>query len=423
MTKYDVVIVGAGISGLTAALELQNEGLNVKLIEATDRPGGRVKTDELDGFLLDRGFQVLLTAYPEAFRLLDYKALDMGYFLNGALIWKNNNLHRLTDPFKHPTAAIQSLFSPLTNFADKIKIAALRNRLNRLSIEKIFTEPEKSTLAYLHEWKFSKTFMEAFFQPFFTGIFLEPNLQTSSRMFEFVFKMFSAGNAALPSGGIEAIPRQLAARLKPGTLQTNEPVSQITAGKVTTQNGNTYACRSILVATDAHSAHQLLALPHSPPATNSVTCLYFTTDKPPILRPLLALNGENEGVVNNICVPSLVNPNYAPPGQHLISVTVVKPTPLDHEQLLTAVKAELRKWFKKEVRFWDHLKTYHIPDALPLKTKIELPDKNNIQPVKPGIYVCGDYTYNGSLNGAMESGRYTAAALAWDLALSGSSGR
>ena len=118
-----------------------------------------------------------------------------------------------------------------------------------------------------------------------------------------------------------------------------------------------------------------------------------------------------------MCVPSLINPNYAPPGRHLISVTIVKPTDLDNIQLLTTVKGELRKWFKKEVRFWDHLKTYHIQYALPDKPHIVIPDKNNIKPVKPGIYLCGDYIYNGSLNGAMESGRYTANALAWDLAL------
>ncbi len=418
MAKYDVVIVGGGIAGLTAAIELQNEGLTVKLLEATDRIGGRVKTDIVDGFLLDHGFQVLLTAYPEVFRMLDYKALGLNNFLTGALIWKNNHLLPLVDPFRRPQAAIQSLISPITTLRDKLKIVALRNRVKRLSVEQIFSQPEKSTFEYLKDWKFSSGFINSFFQPFFTGIFLENGLQTSSRMFEFVFKMFATGNAALPAEGIEAIPKQMAERLTPNTIQTNAKVTKVTQHKVTTENGNTYECRAVLVATNPSSAKLLLGEGQGiNDKGHSATCIYFSTDKPPIQRPFLVLNGEGEGLVNNMCVPSLINPNYAPPGRHLISVTIVKPTDLDNTQLLTTVKGELRKWFKKEVRFWDHLKTYQIPYALPDKPHIVIPDKNNIKPVKPGIYLCGDYIYNGSLNGAMESGRFTANALAWDLAL------
>lgn len=423
MAKYDVVIVGGGIAGLTAAIELQNEGLTVKLLEAADRIGGRVKTDTMDGFLLDRGFQVLLTAYPEVFRLLDYKALGLFNFAPGALIWRGGKMHKMVDPFKQPAAIITGLLSPIANFADKLKIVALRNRLKRFTPEQIFDRPERSTADYLREWNFSATFIQAFFKPFFGGIFLENGLQTSSRMLEFVFKMFSAGNAALPAEGMEAIPRQIAARLKEDTIQTNARVTKVTKTKVTTENGNTYECRAVLIATEAPAAQQLLGKTDVPTTANSVSCLYFTTDKPPILRPFLVLNGDGEGVVNNMCVPSLVNPNYAPPGRHLISVSVLGTPNITDEQLLNQVRSELRKWFKKEVRFWDHLKTYHIPYALPQQRHVTLPDKNNIKPVQPGIYLCGDYLYNGSLNGAMESGRYTANALAWDLALSVSSGK
>ncbi len=151
----------------------------------------------------------------------------------------------------------------------------------------------------------------------------------------------------------------------------------------------------------------------------SVKCLYFTSDKPPINRPILVINGSNSGIINNVCVPSLVNPNYAPPGRHLISVSIIKPVHETEAELINTVKNELRTWFKREWRAWDHLKTYDIKHALPRKAQISLPSKNKIKPFSPGIYVCGDHTYHGSIQGAMQGARYTANAISWDLALSG----
>lgn len=420
MPKYDVVIVGAGLSGLSAALQLQNEGLAIKVIEAADAPGGRIRTDHIDGFLLDRGFQVLLTAYPELRQPpVNLSALQLHSFFPGALVYYNQHLHRLTDPFRQPLQSFSTLFSSLTTWNDKLKVIALRNRHRRLSIAQIFEQPEQTTAQFLREWNFSPHFIQTFLRPFLTGTLLDPTLQTSSRMFEFVFKMFTEGTAALPNEGMEALPRQLAAQLQPQTLQLNTCVAKIEKNKLKTTSGETIETAVIIVATDAAQAQNLLGseIVTSTDA-HKTKCLYFSTDKPPIAEPLLLLNGENEGLVNHVCIPSLINPNYAPVGRHLISVSVVKDTSdMTEEALQSAVRKELRGWFKKEVRYWEYLKTYHIDNALPVKNTIQVPNKQRIQPVKPDIYMCGDHTHSPSINAALESGRYTAAAVSWHLAL------
>ncbi len=422
MPKFDVTIIGAGVAGLSAAIHLQNEGLAVKVLEASDGVGGRVRTDKVDGFLLDRGFQVLHTAYPEALRMLDYDSLRLKSFVPGALIRYQDRNYRFADPFRKPVNAMMGLFSPIGNWGDRLKILALRNRHRRLSLDQIFTAKEMPTLDLLREWNFSESMIESFFRPFLGGVFLDESLQTSSRMFEFVFKMFASGYAALPAEGMGAIPRNLASLLSKGTIDLNTTVASITEKTVLTQSGDKIETEAILIATDAANALKILGRKRNAKkgiseATNGVKCLYFVTDRPPFTQPMLMLNGDGKGLVNNVCVPSVISPTYAPPGRHLISVSVIRPTQLTNEELLVAVKAEMRTWFNKEIRYWEHLKTYDIPKALPTKNSIKLVNKNDIKPVAPGIYVTGDHTWHGSLHGAMESARFTANTISWDLAL------
>ncbi len=415
MSKLDVVVIGAGLSGLSAAIHLQNEGLNIKVFEASDGVGGRARTDHYEGFLLDRGFQVLLTAYPETRKMLNYEALDLKHFYPGALIQFKEKIYQFSDPFRKPLDTFKSLFNPIANWGDKLKILALRNRLRRFEPEDIFKEKEMSTYEYLKEWNFSDKIIDRFFRPFLGGIFLNNDLTTSSRMFEFVFKMFGEGYAALPAEGMGAIAIQLAEKLNENTIEFNNAVKKVNKGELILANGEKVACRNILVATDSMTANRLIGT-QLPTAYNSVKCLYFSSDMPPYKQAILMLNANEGGLVNNVCVPSVINSNYAPEGKALISVSITQKTELEGDELIIAVKKELRKWFKKELRYWEHLRTYDIPLSLPHSANIEIPSKKDIKAIKKGIYLCGDHLLYGSINAALLSGRQTADKISWDLA-------
>ncbi len=419
MPQYDVIIIGAGVSGLTAAVHLQNEGLNVKIIEATNRAGGRIKTDVVNGFLLDHGFQVLQTAYPETRRMIDFDALGLKNFYPGALIRYNDKFHRFADPFRKPGGAISTLFNPISNTGDKLKVLALQNRFKRFDEKEIFKRPEKSTIDYLRDWNFSDNMVRSFFRPFLGGVFLDKELHTSSRMFRFIFKMFSEGYAALPAEGMQAIPQQLELRLKRDSILFNTKVEKISRKTAILENGEKLTARAFLIATDAPAAQKLAPKTKVNTKGKSVTCMYFEAAKPPVINPILVLNGEPFGLVNNLCVPSVVHPHYAPHGRHLVSVTILEDvSDMTDEKLESEVKMELSKWYNQEVLYWKALRTYRIPYALPAKESIDLPNRNDIQQVKRGVYMCGDHNYYGSINGVMENARITAEAISWELALS-----
>ncbi|MFL6192526.1 MAG: NAD(P)/FAD-dependent oxidoreductase [Thermoanaerobaculia bacterium] len=407
-----VVIVGAGMSGLCCALRLQEKGIPFTILEASDGVGGRVRTDSVDGFLLDRGFQVLLTAYPEARKILNYRALRPRTFAPGALVRIGGKFHRVSDPFRQPWTLPATLLAPIGTFADKLRIARLRKHVLAGSLEEIWTRPETSTVEALRSFGFGERMIDSFFRPFFGGIFLETELATSSRMLEFVFRMFSQGRAALPAAGMGAIPAQLAAKLPADAIRLNARVETIEDGGVRLKGGERIAASAVVLATEAPEAARLLPELH-PPGSNDAACLYYAAPKAPIRKAILVLNGEGGGPVDNLCVPSAVSPSYAPAGQALISATVVGAAGADEKELESQVRKHLGSWFGPEASGWRHLKTYRIRLALPARKSLEpaaLPVRR-----KPGLYLCGDHRETPSLQGAMVSGRRAAEAVEEDL--------
>ena len=408
-SEQTVLIVGGGLAGLACAVRLHEAGAKPTIFEASDAVGGRVRTDLVDGFLLDRGFQVYLDAYPEAGNLLNKTSLDLRPFKPGALVYQGERLLRVMDVFRAPRHLVTSALAPIGSFADKLRVALFKWRLSWVSIPDIATHEDMSTELYLQRAGFSTRMIDVFFRSFYGGIFLERELRTSSRMFEFTFKMFSQGSATLPARGMGEIPRQLNMRLPCGTVRLGAQVTDIHSHGVTLKSGETIAGDAVVVATDASSAARLLPKTNFPePAWRSVTCLYFAAARSPLNEAIIALNGTGSGLVNNVCVPSDLAPDYAPPGQALISVSVLGlPNLTDFESI---VLIELESWFGSEVHEWRHLRTDQIERALPEQAP-GLGNSGAGFRKHAGIFVCGDHLWSASIEGAIISGQRTANAI------------
>ena len=408
-----VLIVGGGLAGLCCARHLNQQGIENEVLEASDRAGGRVRTDEVDGFLLDRGFQVLLTAYPEAQRVLDYESLELCHFEPGALVRYRGKFRRFADPWRQPRHLLATALSPLAHLSDKLRVARLKRQVCNADLAGLYQRPETTTLARLQAFGFSERIMDTFFRPFLGGVFLERELQTSSRKFDLLFRMFSQGDAALPSRGMGALVEQLVGSLPAGTIRTEAPVAEVSEDRVRLTSGEVCRAARVVIATPPAVASRLVGRrPTEAAAAHGVTCLYFAAQRSPLKDPVLVLNGEGEGPINNLSVPSQVSPGYAPVGESLVSVSVLGTVAADRETgLLRQVVQQLTDWFGGQVKQWRHLKTYSIPYALPNQ------DPPALSPVEkpihlPGnLFACGDYLDTASIQGAMVSGRRAAEAV------------
>ena len=406
--KPDIIIIGAGISGLTAALYLTKMGKKVLLLEASSRAGGRIKTDKMNGYLLDRGFQVFLDSYPEAKKILDYDKLQLKKFLPGATVLYDGGQFEIADPFRRPTALFDTLFAPVGSVMDKINTLFLKFKLSRISIVNIFNQKEKSTLEQLSEYGFSKKMIDRFYKPFFSGIFLEDDLKTSSRMFDFIMKMFSDGNATIPELGMEEIPKQLVSKLPENSIIYNSKVIKITKNKVFVDDGLEYEAAKIIIATEASSFVKQY-IPDQNTKSHQVTTVYFESEKAPNKKAVVILNAsKSKKWVNNLTVVTNVSKKYGPKGGVLISVSCNGISEISDDELVKNIKAELQPWYDGAVASWKLLTIYRIKYALPdvdvVANEIEIKKMQ----VSENLYVCGDHLLNGSINAAMKTGRLVA---------------
>jgi protoporphyrinogen oxidase len=396
MTSHDVVVVGAGLAGLAAAIRLRDRGHEPLVLERADGPGGRVRTDNVDGFLLDRGFQIFLKAYPTAQDMLDYDALDLRTFDAGSLVRIGDRFHRVADPFRNPGDAFGTMRAPIGNLKDKLAILKFRNKVLKPEIEELFAAKETTALERLREAGFSERIIDRFLRPLFSGIALDPDLGFSSRSLEFIFRMLSEDDAAVPAGGMGQISLQLAARLPAGSIRYGTEVTEVGEHHVLVE-GSRVEAQAVVVATDAVDAARLTSGEVGDPGTNPVTTWWFAADETPVQRPVIVINGNGTGAVNNLAVLSQVSPDYSPDERALIAVSVPH---LGIEE--SAVRSTLTEWYGGVVDDWQTLRVDEIERAQPRQNVGEDPDQSVRLP--SGMFVAGDHRQHASINGALTSG-------------------
>lgn len=455
--QVQTLIVGAGLAGLTAANVLHRAGHDFHVIEAADAVGGRVRTDRLASnrsdadhspseFRLDRGFQVLLTAYPTAQKYLDYPALDLRRFEPGAWIRCGGNWKLLGDPWRRPATAMSTITNPAGSLADKIRIGLLRRHVCRGTLADIYEKPNEPTIDFLKQFGFSSKIIDGFFRPFLGGVFLDPSLQTSRRMFEFVFRMFSTGDVAVPAGGMQAIPEQLASRFDANKLSLQSSAVAINDGIVTLASGETIQAEHILLAIPPSAAAkciesirpQTLACETTPLQWKQTFNVYFAARRDAGIIDRLAksktllLGGDQSGekstgdptagdpsgnVIQTATVISGLSDELVggDRSRHLISVTLrvdgdQDVMRWDVEKRAHQAARQLATWMSCQVDDLTFLRCYPIRYGLPAVDFS--PVQQSVGPIATTgtaeIFVAGDHLSTPSIEGAMSSGQRAA---------------
>ncbi|MDQ4004270.1 MAG: FAD-dependent oxidoreductase [Actinomycetota bacterium] len=405
-----VIVVGSGLAGLTCAKVLAECGAEVVVFEASDGVGGRVRTDEKDGFLLDRGFQVYFTAYPIARRHLDHAALNLKPFDLGALVRRGHEESVLSDPLRDSGAFLPSLLSNAAAFSDKLltlKLAA-RSISERTESAGALDSADSSSLEYLRGKGFSERIIGNFYRPFYGGIFLDNSLSTSARVLRFTFKMLATGKTAVPARGIGEIPKRLAARLPASAVRANSPVrSLLREGSRVVgvdADGEEHEADAVVMATDAPTAARLASAP-VPEGSVGQVCVYYATDELDAGKKIV-LNAEDGGFVNNAVQISAVAPSYAPRGRHLLSVVALGGFDLPDDEIYRRGIEDVSRWYPQAN--FEPLAVYRVPYAQfaqPPGVHKTLPENRT---GTPGLVLAGEYTEDSSINGSMLSGEKAA---------------
>lgn len=405
-TRHDAVVVGAGVAGLVCAAHLQRAGLDVVVLEAADRVGGRVATDTVDGFTLDRGFQVLNTAYPALRREVDLADLDLRAFTPGAAVrGDDGRLHQLVNPLRQPWTLPRTALDGLLPLADRLRLvrctADIVLRPGRATLDR----PDVSAGQALTDAGLDGAATERFLRPFLAGVLLERELDTAARYAALVWRTFVTGTVTVPSRGMAALPQHLAGRLAPDTMRLETPARSVTGAGVDTAEGRLDA-HAVVVAADPCTAAQLLpGLPA--PTMRSVTTHYHVADTSPARTPVLHLDGAGGPVLNTVVLTAAA-PSYSPDHRALVSSSVLGvPGEVDE----TRVRTEVARLYGCDTRGWRHLHTSEVPGAQPALRAPTAPGLRLPVDLGDGLFVTGDHRDSPSLQGAMAGGRRTARAV------------
>ncbi len=390
----DIIILGAGPAGLACALKCQQLGREYLLIEGSNRIGGRLGSLYEDGYIFDLGFQVYNSAYVNTNRLLDLDELNLKYFKPGAAVHYGNSFQIVSDPLRDISKVFSTIFSNITTVSDKLKILSLKNSLSNYDIEEDKTD-DITTLRFLKQYGFSEKMIDNFFIPFFSGIFHEKTLDTSSKFFKYVFSNFNNGLASLPEKGMQVIPEQLMSKIDIERVMMEKTAINLDDGnKVIFDDGDIIKGENIILTGESTTLAEKIKYEY-----NEVNTIYFTTENEIENGDYIHLYPEDD-LINNIAIPSSISSAYSNGHSHLISITILEYDCSDVE-LIQKIRKRLSNYYGGEPGSYDFLRTFSISKAT-IKQPVGHFERKKI--VKNGLIIAGEQATNGSIEGAIISG-------------------
>ena len=397
MKQTQVAILGAGLAGLSAALECEQKGLDYLLIEKDNIVGGQLKTDIIDGYVLDKGFQVLSTRYPMTKKLLNYKTLQLHYFDSGAKCWNENNSYYLYNPLRHLVKSIKHRKNTVLSKKDYVKLISLFIKFLLSTDRFLFKQKEKEIITFLTDKNFSESIIDQFFTPFFAGVFLDKELSSSSRLFQYYLKNFIFGKTAIPQDGIAAIPKQLSEKCNNSKILLNHTIKDVRNNIIHTDNMDIKA-DYVICALDGASSSKLFNFPK--PIYHKTQNIYFAAESAIDSDKLINLNSTKNHLINNFHCVTSINPKSSPQGKYLYSLSIINEEKHIDEN---TIKKEASSIFGKDIENWTFLKEYSIKNAVLRQRTSQYKYNNRYN--KNKLYFCGDWTIQGSIQGALESGQ------------------
>ncbi|MCB9251016.1 MAG: FAD-dependent oxidoreductase [Flavobacteriales bacterium] len=414
-TKHRIVIVGAGLAGLSAGVFLKRKGYNnILFVDKSDRPGGKLKTDLIDGYTLNHSNSLINSHFKYLNELIDLSSLKMHYLEKGALVMKGSKLEKIIHPFSKNFLVYKMLFADFGNFKDKIRFIKKRIELDQLDEEELFDSFELKTKTYLKKKGFSSSIIHGFFEPYFSTFFMENELSASRRLFDYILKNHTAGKNGIPEGGTESLINELTKEFDKDSFILNTNVEDYKDEKVFLKDGRTLDCNIFILATEQNELYDRLKKDRRQGETRSTTTLYFSANNKPFKESLICVNSEKPKLVSSVTVLTNLSSSFAPKNKELICVSLNGFATTSDEDLEKAVKSELQKAFGNEVQQWNHIKTYKNLNAISNQEAVF--GRRRIVELRPekGIYLCGDHLLYGSINAAVKTGKMIAELVNYD---------